>query len=79
MAFNLFGTYSDKQIKKMRPTVDKILSMEDKYRAMSDAELKACTPAFKERLNNGETLDDILPEAFAVCREASTRILGMTH
>ena len=79
MAFNLFGTYSDKQIKKMKPIVDKIVSMEGKYRAMSDAELKACTPAFKERLNKGETLDDILPEAFAVCREASTRILGMTH
>ena len=79
MAFNLFGTYSDKQIKKMKPTVDKILSLEGKYREMSDAELKACTPAFKERLSKGETLDDILPEAFAVCREASTRILGMTH
>ena len=79
MAFNLFGTYSDKQIKKMKPTVDKILSLEGKYREMSDAELKACTPAFKERLNKGETLDDILPEAFAVCREASTRVLGMTH
>lgn len=76
---SLFGDYSSKQIKKMNPIKEKVLALEEEYRAMSDDELKAVTPALKERLENGETLDDILPEAFAACREASDRVLGMRH
>ena len=75
----LFGDYSSKEIKRIRPKVDKVLSYEDEYSKLSDSELKAKTNEFKDRLNNGETLDDILPEAFAVCREASWRVLGMKH
>ncbi|MCM1365200.1 MAG: preprotein translocase subunit SecA [Faecalibacterium sp.] len=75
----LFGDYSSKEIKRIQPTVNKVLSYEDEYAALSDAELKAKTNEFKKRLANGETLDDILPEAFAVCREASWRVLGMKH
>ncbi|MCQ2461292.1 MAG: preprotein translocase subunit SecA [Clostridia bacterium] len=63
----------------MNPIKEKVLALEEEYRAMSDDELKAVTPALKERLENGETLDDILPEAFAACREASDRVLGMRH
>ncbi len=76
---SLFGDYSSKQIKKMNPIKDKVIALEEKFRAMSDEELKAVTPALKARLENGETLDDILPEAFAACREASDRVLGMRH
>lgn len=76
---SIFGDYSSKQIKKMNPIKEKVLALEEEYRAMSDDELKAVTPALKERLENGETLDDILPEAFAACREASDRVLGMRH
>lgn len=72
----LFGTYSERQIKHILPIVDSIEALADKYSSMTDEELKACTPAFKERLNNGETLDDILPEAFALVREADDRVLG---
>ena len=61
------------------PIQKKVLSYEDEYSRLSDEELKAKTPEFKERLKNGETLDDILPEAFAVCREASSRVLNMKH
>ena len=75
----LFGDYSTKEIKRIRPKVDKVLSYEEEYSKLSDAELKAKTPLFKSRLENGESLDDILPEAFAVCREASWRVLGMKH
>ncbi len=75
----LFGDYSSKEIKRIRPTVDKVLSYEESYSKLSDEELKAKTPEFKERLSQGESLDDILPEAFAVCREASWRVLGMKH
>ncbi len=75
----LFGDYSTKEIKRIKPLVEKVLGYEDEYSKLSDAELKAKTPAFKERLANGETLDDILPEAFAVCREASWRVLNMKH
>ncbi len=75
----IFGSFSDKELKKIRPIADKVLALEPKMQALSDAELKAMTPAFKERLAQGETLDDILPEAFAVCREASWRVLGMKH
>lgn len=75
----LFGTTSEKEIKKMQPTVDKILAYETEYAKLSDAELKHKTVEFKERLNKGETLDDILPEAFATVREASWRVLEMKH
>ena len=75
----LFGDYSSKEIKRIRPKVDKVLSYDEAYSKLSDSELKAKTNEFKERLQNGETLDDILPEAFAVCREASWRVLGMKH
>ena len=72
----LFGTRSEREVKKIMPTVDKILSMEDSYKALSEEELKAETVRFKERLAAGETLDDILPEAFAAVREAADRVLG---
>ena len=75
----LFGSFSDKELKKIRPIADKVLALEPKYQAMADAELQAQTPALKQRLAAGEGLDDILPDAFAVCREASWRVLGMKH
>ena len=75
----LFGTYSDRELKKVRPIADKVMALEEDMAKLSDAELKAKTPEFKERLKNGETLDDLLPEAFAVMREASWRVLGMKH
>ena len=74
-----FGNYSKRELKRIQPLCDAVLALEEKYKAMSDAELKAQTPALKERLANGETLDDILPDAFAVCREGSARILEMRH
>ncbi len=76
LADKLFGTYSERQIKKIRPIVDKIEAMAEKYAAMTDEELKNMTPALKERLAAGETLDGILPDAFATVREAATRVLG---
>lgn len=75
----LFGTYSERELKSIYPIVDKIEAMADEYRALTDEELRAKTPEFKARLANGETLDDILPEAFATVREASRRVLGMRH
>ncbi|MBQ4602720.1 MAG: preprotein translocase subunit SecA [Clostridia bacterium] len=75
---SLFGSYSQRQIKKITATVDKIEAMADKYSKMTDEELKAQTPALKARLEAGETLDDILPEAFATVREACTRVLDKT-
>lgn len=72
----LFGTHSDRELKKILPLVDKIEALEDSYRALSDEELRAQTPALKARLAAGETLDDILPEAFATVREAADRVLG---
>lgn len=75
----IFGDYSKKEVKKLQKTVDKINGLEEKYQAMSDKELSSQTKLFKERLANGETLDDILPEAFAVCREGAVRVLGMRH
>ena len=75
----LFGDYSARELKRIRPICDKVLSLEDKYAAMKSKELKAQTAFLKERLANGETTDDILPDAFAVCREASKRVLGMQH
>ena len=73
----MFGTRSEREVKKLNPIIDKIESMADQYKAMSDSELKAVTPALKARLANGETLDDILPDAFAAVREAADRVLGM--
>ncbi len=72
----IFGTYSDRQIKKIMPIVDEIDALAEKYAKMTDEELKSCTPILKERLANGETLDDILPDAFALVREADDRVLG---
>ena len=73
----LFGDYSSRELKSIYPIVDKIEAMADEYKAMTDAQLQAKTAEFKERLQNGETLDDILPEAFATVREAADRVLGM--
>ena len=73
----IFGDYSSRELKSIYPIVDKIESMADEYKAMSDEALRAKTTEFKERLQNGETLDDILPEAFATVREAADRVLGM--
>ena len=73
----LFGTRSEREIKKIRPIVDKILALEDEYTALSEEALRGKTAEFKNRLDQGETLDDILPEAFAAIREAAWRVLGM--
>ncbi|MGM9626557.1 MAG: preprotein translocase subunit SecA [Faecousia sp.] len=73
----LFGTRSQREIKKIQPTVDKILDLEDAYKALPEEELKGKTAEFQQRLNQGETLDDLLPEAFAAVREAADRVLGM--
>ena len=75
----VFGTHSDKELKKIYPIVDKIEALDSTMQALSDEELKAKTPEFKERLEKGETLDDLLPEAFAVVREAADRVLHMKH
>ena len=73
----IFGNYSQKELKRIDPIVKKVLDLEETYRAMSEEELKGQTAIFKNRLANGETLDDILPEAFAACREACDRVLEM--
>ncbi|MBM6939148.1 preprotein translocase subunit SecA [Pseudoflavonifractor phocaeensis] len=73
----LFGNSSARELKAIRPIVDKIEALEEPYGKLTDAQLQAKTPEFKERLQKGETLDDILPEAFAACREAAWRVLGM--
>ena len=75
----IFGSFSDRELKKINPIAKKVLDLEPTYAAMSDSELQAQTPALKDRLAKGETLDDILPEAFATCREAAWRVLGMKH
>jgi len=75
----LFGTRSQRELKSIEPLVNKIEALEDEYKALSDAQLQAKTPELKARLAKGETLDDILPEAFAACREAAWRVLGMRH
>ena len=75
----IFGTTSEKEVRALEPLVRQIEALEEPYKALSDAELQAKTPEFKERLAGGEKLDDLLPEAFAVCREASWRVLGMRH
>ena len=73
----IFGDYSSRELKSITPIADKIEAMADEYKAMSDAQLQGTTQEFKDRLQNGETLDDILPEAFATVREASERVLGL--
>ena len=75
----MFGNYSKREVKRVKPLCDKVLALESKYQPMSDKELKEQTNVLKERLRNGETTDDILTDAFAVCREASYRVLGMKH
>ena len=73
----LFGTSTSKELKRIEPLVQKIEALEEEYKTLTDAQLQAKTPELKARLANGETLDDILPEAFATCREAAWRVLGM--
>lgn len=75
----LFGSYSDKEIRRLMPAVESIESLSDAYAGMTDDELRAKTREFKERLSNGETLDELLPEAFATVREAADRVLSMRH
>lgn len=75
----LFGNYSRRELRRIKPICDAVLALESKYLNMSDEELASQTVVLKERLKNGETTDDILPDAFAVCREASDRVLGMRH
>ena len=73
----IFGTRSQRELKKIQPTVDRILALEPEYKALSEEALKGKTAEFKQRLANGETLDDLLPEAFATVREAADRVLGL--
>ena len=79
MVEKIIGTYSDRELKRIKPIADSVIALDEKMQALSDSELKAKTAEFKQRLANGETEDDILPEAFAVCREAAWRVLGMKH
>ena len=76
---SLFPSANDRQVKKLRKIADKIELLAPHYASLSDDELKAMTPVFKEKLAQGASLDDILPDAFAVVREAATRVLGMRH
>ena len=75
----IFGDLNEKEIKKISKIVDQVEALDEDMQKLSDEELQAMTPKLKERLANGETLDDILPEAFAVCREGAVRSLGMKH
>ena len=75
----IFGTHSERELKRIQPLVDKVLSYDEAMQALSDDELRAKTKEYKERLANGETLDDLLPEAYATVREAAARVLGMKH
>ncbi len=75
----VIGTYSDRELKRIKPVAEKVLALDGEMASKTDAQLREMTDIFKQRLQNGETLDDILPEAFAVCREASARVLGMKH
>ncbi|NLM49555.1 MAG: preprotein translocase subunit SecA [Clostridiaceae bacterium] len=75
----IFGTYSEREIKRIKPIVDQVLALSDEYKRLTDDELKAKTPYFKELIKNGKTLDEILPHAFATVIEASDRVLGMRH
>ena len=76
---NLFKSYNDRELAKIEKTVDKIEALEPQFEAMSDEELRACTETYKQRVQNGEKLEDVLVEAFATVREASKRVLGMRH
>ena len=75
----IVGSYSDRELKRIRPIADKVMALEDEFSALSDEELKGKTALFRERIDKGESLDDLLPEAFATVREASYRVLGMKH
>ena len=75
----IFGTHSERELKRIMPIVDKIESLRPTMQALSDEELRAKTDEFKKRYADGETLDDLLPEAFAVVREAGKRVLNMEH
>ncbi len=75
----IIGSKNDRELKRLRKIVRKVNGLEDQIKALSDQELQAKTPEFRERLNEGATLDSLLPEAFAVCREASSRVMGMRH
>ncbi len=75
----ILGSYSDRELKRIRPIADKVMALEDEYKALSEQELKGKTEEFRTRLQKGESLDDLLPEAFATVREASWRVLGMRH
>ena len=79
IAKKIFGSVNDRQVKKLLARAEKISALEPQYEALSDDDLKACTARFRERLANGETLDDVMNEAFAVVREASKRTLGLRH
>jgi len=76
---SLFGSYSSRELKRIRPIMERVCSLEEKYQAMTDAELTSTTQKLKDRLKDGESTDDILPDAFAACREAAWRVLGMKH
>ena len=73
----LFGTRSEREVKKLEPQVEAVMALEEPYKKLTDQELRAKTQEFKDRYASGETLDALLPEAFAVCREAADRVLGM--
>ncbi len=75
----IFGSYSEKELKRIQPIVDRVLALEEEFRGMDDDRLREMTPRLKKRLADGESLDDILPEAFAACREAASRVLQMRH
>lgn len=75
----MFGTHSQHELKRIYPIADKIEALEPEFEKLTDEELRAKTDEYKNRLKNGETLDDLLPEAFAAVREASKRVLGMRH
>ena len=75
----IFGSYSERELKRIEPLVDEIEALDEEMKRLSDKELQDKTIEFKKRLKDGETLDDILPEVYAVVREASSRVLGMKH
>ena len=79
VADKIFGTHSEREVKLIMPQVKKTMALRDEFMSLSDDELKHKTVEFKERLKKGETLDDILPEAFATVREASRRVIGLEH
>ena len=75
----IFGTHSERELKRIYPLIDKIEALRPDMQALSDEELRGKTKEYKKRLEDGETLDDLLPEAFATVREAAKRVLGMEH